>query len=801
MTTQSVSRFQTALVLVVGLGLMGFVPAAMGFGTTGGSGLIHVNEAYSMSIMQPLFSIYSQYFSNDFTPGTSRFLTLIPSATLGLGAGFEGSAALGLEGLTSGLDNGEYDRRFDLRYRDLTTKLRWTGPLGSPSLRVGAQGVFDLPLSGRTRPGGTESPDVGADIGLTGMISGNIGWFNFPVRIHGNAGYWWSRNDGAFYFRNHPLPLPITNPVADNNVVSYSLGLEAGLRRVQLFTEVITEQLMDLRKEISGSENLWRLIPGFRTQLNPNLELTGAISLDLSSNDPKTAFDPKDVYPNAELIVGLTLGSVLSRDRYEHAARTRSAAKRAALAAQAVKPAPVTAAVPAVATTAAMTASPPATVVMPAPAPPGPSPAMSPAPDAAALAAARLRELEERLGRLELANRLDGMDARLRALETPPGAPTTAWTPPATAVEPVRTDSASLSLRERELMLSLDELQFRLNEMLRASQSALAPATAEPAATAPAVPADTTTAAPTGSAAAARPAATALAAVAPTTTSAPEQAYAPSTTTTAAPTPTADKLTLSEPQAAAPVQVSPQAETSPPAEASVLAASAVREQELARQLAAMQEQIDALSRARSPEVAAPTQAAPLTIVQSDRAAVPATEIVTTVPVPATGQPVSAAAPETAAAPKASYQASAVAATSAPPVTGNTPELIEAVSPVAPFFPSVIGEKAILPGIDLSLPNPAADASTQATLGALASQLVADPQAQIMLTVHGSGSDHALALRTTEEKAALLRDFLIASGAGPGQVVALGMGLAEPVADSATLDAGLRDARVEIERIR
>jgi hypothetical protein len=94
---------------------------AFAFNETGGSGLIRIEEAYSLPIGRPPFSIYAGTFSNNFTPGTSRMISATPSVNLGLGAGFEAAAAMGLEGLTSSLDGESFDRRFDFRRRALQT--------------------------------------------------------------------------------------------------------------------------------------------------------------------------------------------------------------------------------------------------------------------------------------------------------------------------------------------------------------------------------------------------------------------------------------------------------------------------------------------------------------------------------------------------------------------------------------------------------------------------------------------------------------------------------------------------------
>ena len=154
---------------------------ALAFNETGGSGLIRTEQAYSLPIGRPLVSLYAGVYSHDFTPGTSRLLALTPSVTLGLGGGFEGSAALSFEGLTSKLDGGSFTRRLDLRRRALQAKLRWTSDIGGPRLRAGVLGHLTLPLGEDQRPGATLSPGTDRDVGVMGLLSTNLGWFNFPL--------------------------------------------------------------------------------------------------------------------------------------------------------------------------------------------------------------------------------------------------------------------------------------------------------------------------------------------------------------------------------------------------------------------------------------------------------------------------------------------------------------------------------------------------------------------------------------------------------------------------------------------
>lgn len=426
----------TALaVLALGVG-----PAAA-FNETGGSGLLTTEQAYSLPIGRPLFSIHSGFYSNNFTPGTSRLLTMTPSATMGLGGGFEAAAALPFAGLSSSLDAGEFTRRVDFRRSGLLTKLRWTTDIGSPRLRGGVMGHLTLPLGSGDRPGATVDATTDYDKGLMALLSTNLGWFDFPLRVYLNLGYWWSRDDGAFIYRSLPTAIPVGGVAADrNDVLEYTLAFEAGLRRAVVFLELHTEQFVDARDALSAKENLWQLTPGFRTQLTSSVGLTGGVTFDVSSDDGSTAFDTGASYPDYELKLALTLGSVLGRNRHEESRRDRDRTEAAFAAAEAIRPAPAP---------AAKTPDPaPARVSEPT-APAGPP---APAAPAATADALRIRDLEERLARVETAQKLAALEARLASLEVrsapPAAAPARATTaapatkaPPAPAPVPAPIDT------------------------------------------------------------------------------------------------------------------------------------------------------------------------------------------------------------------------------------------------------------------------------------------------------------------------------------------------------------------------
>jgi hypothetical protein len=755
-----------ALAAAVFATLLAAAPAAA-FNETGGSGLIHTEQAYSLPIGRPLFSLYTGAYSNDFTPGSSRLLTMTPSVTLGLGARFEASAALGFEGLTSSLDSGEFTRRFDFRRRALQTKLRWTTEFGGPRLRGGVLGSFTMPMGEDQRPGATVSADNDYDAGVMALVSSNLGWFAVPVRLHLNAGYWWSRDDGAFVYRGLPTSIPVAGVAADqNDVLEYGLAVEAGLRRAVVFVELRSEQFVDARSVMTSRENLWQLTPGFRTQLSSSVGLTGGVSFNLSKDDGATAFDADTSYPDYEFKLGLTLGSVLSRERREEASRNR---RRSLLAAPGPGGAeqgswvvteiavPDTVSAP---EAALDEAAPLGAVVDVAD--------VEPAATAPKFTdARRIRELEDRLARLETAQRLFAIETRLAALELSPAAAAQL------AVVPSMKDTVSAG-----------EIAVQTVAPLPAAPAITAPADSTPAATAPAP---------------ATPAPDAAATPAPAPASSPAREV-----TAAAPTISPDVMRQLES-----LQMEMQG---------------IREQQ-AREIAA----VEARSAARSatsdslatiktavPAAPAPTdspgvqsqvdrlQGAVQVLLEQQAAAAktpPATPIAAApiaapAPVPAAPTTVVVALdPEllqpyrsTSAAPAGSEPAAAAAVSAPSPAV--TPVVKEVVASPPPPFGLEVGERRTLTGIDVMASSPLSDAAAVSRLDELAAEISAGAGAGVVLLVHGGGEDRAAALADTERLALLIRDYLVAAGAPAESIASVGMGRSEP-----------GTPRVEIERIR
>ena len=825
-----------------------------GAGEQGGSGLVGVDQAFSLDIGRPLVNTHIGYFSRDFTGGSDRFYTFTPSLTLGLGAGFEGSAALAFEGLSSKLENEAFDRRFDLRRRDLTTRLRWTAPLGTTRLRAGVEGLLGLPLGDAIRAGGTIDPSRDYDIGVMGLLSTNLGWFNFPLRLHANAGYWWSRDDGAFYDRSHPLALPISGPGAvGNDLALYGVALETGLRRVSLFTELVTEQFIDARGAVKAQENLWQLTPGLRTKLTPTIELTAAISFNLSKDDPSTVFNPDVVYPDHELRVALTLGDILARERSESRQLPREDEPMA------ITPEPVAA----TAKAAAEATAPSAAVIAPENAPAAPKaakptapPQAEPAADASAapameaapgpdLDAARLRMIEDRLERLELQNRMAGLEARLDKLEgrtqsasAAPAPPAATKTAPVGKAQPAAAPAAAPAVADSSVAVTVAPEP-------RPSAAAVQPkAAAVPTGTV--VPEKAATV-PTAPATVAPPAPATIAPPVPVTVAPPALVpAAPDTAAAAAQEALSRRLAAVEAMVAA--SRAADLEKKSPVPAAEPAKATGTDPALESRLASIQASMDSLRTASATASATATAAA---AARTTKASAPAPvraddESVAMSPGLNAGSTVrewdltnriamleaelaAARAAPTAVAVQPSAREDALAkqiaqmqiqiselnearaAAATPVVVKPAPEAAPvkpasapavapepAKAPQHPFFLAV-GEKRMLAG-PARLPAGGADSTfVSAVLDTLAADLRAHRDVRIVLMVHGSGTDREAELTRTETAARSLRDYLVRHGAEAGQVQPLGMGLSEPLHPLDGPQAA-ENLRIEVARV-
>jgi hypothetical protein len=315
-----------ALVLAV-ICLLAFTVSAWADTEDGGSGLVRVDNAYSRPFGRPLINVWGGYFNQDVVTENARYFTFVPGLTLGLGLGFEASAAVGLDGLTTTDELGTFDRRFDVRAGDFTSKLRYTTRLFTDRVRFGAQGIIDADVGENQRPGGTQDPKQPFDPGLVGLLSLDFGIKKVQLRLSGNGGIWKSRNDGAVYFRDFPVAITVPGlDPDDNDVWMGGLALEAGLRSATLFAEATTEQIVKGADYMRFREGYLRLTPGVRFGLSKTIAMNAAVSVDLSSDDAKTEFNPKDVYADAEVRLGFSFGQTFDQASHEEQGTSIAAA-------------------------------------------------------------------------------------------------------------------------------------------------------------------------------------------------------------------------------------------------------------------------------------------------------------------------------------------------------------------------------------------------------------------------------------------------------------------------------------------
>jgi hypothetical protein len=715
---------------------------------------VRVEQAYGLPVGRPVFGLWTSVFSRTDSEAP-RFFRLTPSATVGLGSGFEAAGSVLFEGAERDLD-GPYDRSFEVRRRDLSAKLRWSGPLGTTRFRIGAEGLLGVPLGPSERAGGTREPDGRVDPGVVGLVSTNVGKFHFPIRVHGNVGYWWSRNDGAYYYRDFPAPIAIPGGDGANNVLTAGLGFEFGLRRALLIAELTTEQFQEARASIHGRENLWQLTVGARGHLTNTIGITGAMSFDVSKDSDDTLFDPGDVYPDAQLRLGLTFGAVASRDNYEERRRADEQRRREAKHAAASGPLDPTAATAGVApqnldpSDASRSDTPPTRT------------------NAEVEMQRVVRDLEARVRGLELESRMSQLERRLAQLETP-GAP-----------------GASTAPRSPTPAAESSELAPSAGQLTDSAPTTAPTATATSSERASTI--DTTaTATPTG-----------LTATVDTTADAKPTAKpgAPVIETRLADeakTPPAIRL----PDVAAPsITVAPEAAKEGTSLGVGTAAG-----------------LGALGGAALSTLAQPRSSSSrgsVVIVETPEGsatpAAPGAPWVQPTPPPATGtrvethsnvdpkvvpldqlirqyhlskeatEPIESAAQSTS-------PASDLAIPSPEESANETPDPVIDVPLETTFALPAPEERRILEGIDLKTSSPPADDATRTTLEVLAAALATEPHARISLEVFGAPGDPT---STAEEQTRSIVDYLLVAGVGPDQVVATTRG---PSADG---------ARVEIE---
>jgi len=155
------------------------------------------------------------------------------------------------------------------------------------------------------------------------------------------------------------------------------------------------------------------------------------------------------------------------------------------------------------------------------------------------------------------------------------------------------------------------------------------------------------------------------------------------------------------------------------------------------------------------------------------------------------QPAPAATTPAGTTPAGTAGAAATGAAAGSAAAGSTGGTTTGTAPVT-VYPATAGERTLLVALPKDPKQPLlSDTAVKTALDKLAVDLKANPDAKVLLLVHGSGSDADAALKKTEEQGALVRDYLTVAGCTENQVQVLGLGLSEPASS----------ASIEVARVR
>lgn len=254
-------------------------------------------------------------------------LRLGGTAVFGIPGGFELSGRLPIHGYYTSSESGSspFDEDFKLKLGDLTSRLRWTTPIGIPGMRWGLEGEatfptgtddeLTFPTRGTVRPFTAGKNNYAARSMLT--WDGRGAGRTLALRLHAGAGYHFQGDEGRYFNANATLPLDLPAPTDDkqNDFLSLFTAAELDLARVTLFGELTSDQYVNQRELMRGKENRVTLTPGIRFWLPGGLSLSGAYSMNLSEDDASTAFNPDRAYADDQLRVALSLGTIYRNKR------------------------------------------------------------------------------------------------------------------------------------------------------------------------------------------------------------------------------------------------------------------------------------------------------------------------------------------------------------------------------------------------------------------------------------------------------------------------------------------------------
>ncbi len=320
------------------------VDASAALSESGGSGVLEVQAAESHRpgrLKLGLFANYERLALGDTARTQLNGLRGGANVVLGFPGGFEASGSLPLYGYytTSRIGGSPFDNTVRLRFGDVASRLRWTGPFVIPGMRWGLEGEVRFPTGdnkAETYPGrGAVRPYTWGERAETGRLlltwDGLRAGSGSGLRLHANAAYTRQRDETRFLDPHGVLPLEIAASTRDdaNDFLTFGGALEVELPRTTLFGEVVTNQFVNERGLMRGVENSIRVTPGIRFWLPGGASITGSYSFQQSKDDPATVFKPSRAFGGDEWRVALSLGTIYrgSAARAEDVARGEAIAQ------------------------------------------------------------------------------------------------------------------------------------------------------------------------------------------------------------------------------------------------------------------------------------------------------------------------------------------------------------------------------------------------------------------------------------------------------------------------------------------
>jgi len=317
------------------------LPASASLSESGGTGVFEVQSAESKRPGRLELGFFGSYRNLELGDSVETHVnTLLTgvNAAIGFGGGLELSGSLPIYGYytTLGSTGSPLEESVRLRFGDADAQLRWTWPFLIPGFRTGVEGGVRFPTGSDkelTYPGrATQKPYTVGENNYFGRAmatwDGLRAGTGVPLRLHANATYRFQRDESRFIVDRNPLALELPAPVGerDNDYLTLGGAVELDLSRVTLFGEVVTDQFVNERSLLKGKENRIAVTPGIRFWIPGGLSIAGGYTFNLSEDDATTLFNPDRAYPDNEIRVAFSLGTVFrsARAKLEDEAKATS---------------------------------------------------------------------------------------------------------------------------------------------------------------------------------------------------------------------------------------------------------------------------------------------------------------------------------------------------------------------------------------------------------------------------------------------------------------------------------------------